>query len=329
MASETYRRVTLRSIPELELVEAHRRHRSQHQLAAAMQQSGSHQIADRSLDPIPLLEVVGIVGELADDLLDRQLRWILIEQVCEDARLRSPILLCGADVQRPGTLLPHGRGGPVRSRYAGRVERALTWVLRAEVVRDSIVVLQRQSIHPYFPAYLHLVQRAAAEGQAAEIKASWKPQLGPYLEVAGAPSSHPYYRPFWEGSGSVDRGWLNGNLAGSFARSSLRAGQPALKVVQPHARGYFSLLDDHWVRCREHLLFGERIPVIHLAAWLFRDFGFQVDGDPPSHRELVAVFAQEFGYESPESEPFRHLYSLPAAGDREWFEPFAAEGEVL
>ena len=60
-----------------------RRQRRHHELAVAVQQARSNQIVNRSLYLIALLEVFGIVGELANDLLDRQLRRVQVKQMSQ------------------------------------------------------------------------------------------------------------------------------------------------------------------------------------------------------------------------------------------------------
>src|SRR5438094_7121989 len=116
------------------------------------------------------------------------------------------------------------------------------WVPPVDVVCRAIEQLRAQSIHPYFPAYLHLRRRAAIQSTTEDIEPSWQ-DLSPFLQVQGAPSAKPHFRPFTLGTGASDAEWLNPNLAGSFAPSSLRPGQPPLKVVEisTTTRGRFNL----------------------------------------------------------------------------------------
>jgi len=197
-----------------------------------------------------------------------------------------------------------------------------SWVLTAEAVRQGIADLRARSIHPFFVAYLHLRQRAAAHGALSGLRPRWRSELGPYLEVAGASATHPYYRPFWDGAGEAGQEWLNGNLAGSFAGSSLRAGSPPMLVVdyEPESRT-FALRDGHWEIAREHLLHGRALPAESLAAFLLRDFGFLTDGPPPTGSDLVGLFANEFGYRSEAAmTEFGHLYEQNGNVDSTWFE---------
>jgi hypothetical protein len=204
------------------------------------------------------------------------------------------------------------------------VSESKCWVLTFDAVRASIEELRGVPSHPFFIAYLHLRQRAAVQGETASLKPNWKRGLGPYLEVAGASARHPYYRPFWDGTAKAGQEWLNGNLAGSFARSSLRVGSPPLRVVDyDDATQTFSLRERHWELARDHLLNGQQLPAEALAAFLLRDFGFITDGKPPTGDDLVLLFADDFGYRGRAfSIEFEHLYSKTDKASDSWFEPF-------
>ena len=212
--------------------------------------------------------------------------------------------------------------------YAAAVPVSNRWVLTTQAVRRGIADLRRRSIHPYFVAYLHLRQCAAAQDATTGLRPRWKAGLGPYLEVDGAPASHPYYRPFWDGAGEAGQEWLNGNLAGSFARSSLRAGSPPMLVVayEPATRT-FALREQHWELALEHLLRGRPLPAEALAAYLLRDFAFDTDdGKPPTGDDLVALFGQEFGYRDELARvEFDRLYERTGAANAVWFERFGEE----
>jgi hypothetical protein len=185
-------------------------------------------------------------------------------------------------------------------------------------VRRSIEDLRTRSIHPFFVAYLYLRQRAAAQGATSGLRPRWKAELGPYLEVDGAPATRPYYRPFWDGVGEAGQEWLNGNLAGSFAGSSLRAGSSPMLVVDydPVTRT-FALREQHWELALRHLLRGRPVPAESLAAFLLRDFALDTDGDdPPTADDLVALFGQEFGYRDDAARvEFKRLYERTEAAN--------------
>ena len=196
------------------------------------------------------------------------------------------------------------------------------FVFSVTAVRNAIADLSNRSIHPFFPAYLYLRQEAKRQGTDSAIKPRWK-ELAVYLEVAGAAARKPYFRPFWEGAAGAGQGWLNANLAGSFAGSSLRPGKPAMSVVD-YDRGSkdFALRGRHWKLAREHLLDEKRMPIGSLCAFMLRDFAFISDSGPPGAADMVDAFLGEFGYGSRDSEEVQYLYDLTIldAGIGGWFE---------
>ena len=201
--------------------------------------------------------------------------------------------------------------------------RVMWYVLTRDAVRDCIEALRGRRIHPYFPAYLHLRQRAAARGSTTGIRPRW-PELSPFLQVGGAPPERPHFRPFTESKGAVDHEWLNPNLAGSYAPSSLRAGQPPLQVVEiGPPPGTFTLRPKHWELARRHLLHGEKLPLMPLAGFLLRDFAFETDDAPPGSADLEAAFAQTFGYTDRSGpQELDYLYDREPTADASWFELF-------
>lgn len=186
-----------------------------------------------------------------------------------------------------------------------------------------IASLRERSVHPYFPAYLHLRQRGAAQGTLSDLQPEWD-ELSTFLQVRNAPSRHPHFRPLTLAAGSSDQEWLNVNLAGSYAPSSLRAGQPPLQVVElGSGRGRLSLREKHWELARKHLLKDEKLPLIPLAGFILRDFGFETDGDePPGNDDLEAAFVEVFGYNDADGPvELDHLYDQTPVATPDWFEP--------
>src|SRR5580704_9599020 len=143
-----------------------------------------------------------------------------------------------------------------------------------EAVRWGIQTLKASRVHPFFLAYLHLRKQAAEQGTMDDIVPDWE-ELGTYLRVRGAPPGKPYYRPLWHGNATdPGRYWLNPNLAGSYAPSSLR--NVPTRVVGING-SHFSLRPEHARLAREHLLYEEPISAIALAAFLYRDFGLMAE----------------------------------------------------
>ena len=198
-------------------------------------------------------------------------------------------------------------------------------VVRTDAVRRGIKDVRKQSFHQFFPAYLHLRQLAGRKGALTGLAPDWS-SLGEYLRVAGAPRTHPFYRPFMPATWSEGRAWLNTNLAGSWAGSSLREGQPPLLVVQYDSDTQtFALREKHWELARQHLLDGRRVNIVPLAVFLYRDFAVESDR-PPNADDLVAIFRKDFGYDSPsDNAEFEFLYDVTNVPDSNtWFEPFQA-----
>jgi hypothetical protein len=119
----------------------------------------------------------------------------------------------------------------------------------------------------------------------------------------------PYLVPFTVDDFEETELWFNKNVAGTYAPSSLRTTTPLLKIGEFEKDGrksWWRLYDNHAELAKKHMCNGQKIPVELLAAFLFRDFGFEVDD--PSADKLVEAFCEEFGYDR-SSEDFTQLYS--------------------
>jgi len=202
---------------------------------------------------------------------------------------------------------------------AATIDNEGPYVIRVEVVRECIAVLREQRIHSFFPAYLHLRRQAAARDRLTDLTPNWN-ELGTLLEVPGGPFGRPYFRPFWPGPAQAGQEWLNPNLAGSYAPSSIR--ELPRRVIDIQG-GKFSLRPRHWELAREHLADNRPVPVLALAGFFLRDFGL-VKRETPSLAELIAIFRQEFGYrDGIDNEEFDYLYDQEWQGSsKQWFEPF-------
>ena len=205
-----------------------------------------------------------------------------------------------------------------------------TYVLTIEAVRASIDLLQEQHIHPFFPAYLHLRQQGVKYEEEGFITPNWS-ELGELLEVPGGPAGRPYFRPFWTQRREAGQEWLNRNLAGSYAPSSIR--NVPRKVIRLNSDGTFGLLPNHWVLARKHLADDRKIPVVALAGFFLRNYGFRAT-DPPELRDLIEEFARTFRYDQDiHDDEFHHLYTATwSRPDIAWFEiwqsPEAPEEQV-
>jgi len=168
---------------------------------------------------------------------------------------------------------------------------------------------------------LCLKRTSYRDGRTTKLHPDFKNFFDTFLGVPGAPKQKPYLRLFLDEKPSAANLWLNSNVAGSFAPSSLR--ETLLKVVKTAGRSTFSLRENHWKLARTHLAEDKRIPVVELAAVLYRDYA--IESPSPTLRQLVRIFREEFGYQEPTSGPghkeFDHLFSDASQSNdgHDWF----------
>lgn len=199
----------------------------------------------------------------------------------------------------------------------------MVYVVRKRIVAQSLSRLRKRKTHTLFAGYLYLQQRASQLGRLEDLRPDFLQFFKQFFFVDNHPLGAPYIKPFTEQKASTKNLWLNENVAGSYAPSSLRPGQAFRQVVNIEGRKY-SLPPDHAQRAFEHLLYFDPVQVADLAVVLYRDFGLL--GDSVTIEDLIDIFAYEFGYANePDSEPdekFRTLYSLETAEswEEDWLE---------
>lgn len=199
----------------------------------------------------------------------------------------------------------------------------MSYVIRKQVVARSLAGLRERRTHTFFAGYLYLQKRASELCRLDDLQPDFLRFFKDFFEVPNHPLGAPYIKPFTEKPPSPKNLWLNENVAGSYAPSSLRPGQPFRQVVNIEGRKY-SLPPDHARRAFEYLLDFTPVQVADLAIVLYRDFGLL--GAPPTIEDLIEIFTYEFGYaDKPGAEPdenFRTLYSLETAQNWEgdWLE---------
>ncbi|MBS1187846.1 MAG: hypothetical protein H6R04_1864 [Burkholderiaceae bacterium] len=151
--------------------------------------------------------------------------------------------------------------------------------------------LRSQKIHRHFAGYLCLCFTATREGRERNLKPAFKAFFDRFLLVGDAPEATPYVVPFNESGSSDANVWLNGNVAGSYAVSSLRPQAPLRRVAELFGTGKsatFSLVEEHESACLEHLLFGHPVNAVALSGFLFRDHSFILtNGQTPTITDLV------------------------------------------
>jgi hypothetical protein len=196
---------------------------------------------------------------------------------------------------------------------------ATAHLLTIDAVKWGIGALSRQRIHPHFLAYLQLHRRAAENPSGYVEEPRWA-ELRPLLEVPGGPPKKPNYRPLWT---SIDNDgsayWFNGNLAGSFAQSSIRKTAGFLIVD-----GHYGLAPGHVEQVVDSLLYGRPAPAVAMGAYFLRNFGFQTADVTPSTSDIVQGFREWFRFE--DDDEFNQIFeSVEPQVDFPWFEPLSTE----
>jgi hypothetical protein len=196
---------------------------------------------------------------------------------------------------------------------ATEMGREMAVVVRPDVVNESVAELVRARMHEHFAGYLCMVRTAARDGSTTNLKPDFVEFFDTFLAVPNAPDGRPYLRPF-NRAGSGPLSWNQANVAGSYAPSSIRPNMAFASVVEINGQGTsatYSLRNGHARLALEHLAHGQKVPVVPLAIFLYRDFALLTEGDP-SAAHLVQMLRHEFGYEDADgrvSDDFRVLYA--------------------
>lgn len=181
-------------------------------------------------------------------------------------------------------------------------------ILRTTAVTSAIDQLLSQRVHPVFAGYLCLKRESARVRQTSRLQPNFWEFHDTFLRVPGGPEGKPYYRPFWNEALVRQKAWYQKNVAGTYAPGSASR-IPAFTQVVSIERQRYSLRERHWELARQYLLGGRPLPVLPLATFLYRDFGFDLS-EPVRVSDLVSIFRREFGYtEQSGDDEFDHLYS--------------------
>jgi hypothetical protein len=178
-------------------------------------------------------------------------------------------------------------------------------LLRVEAVRKSLQKLIDAKIHQHFAGYLAILRTAAIEGRNSDLVPDYKGFYNDFFLAEGLPAKRPYVVPF-KGNSTKKPPLQNKNVAGSYAPSSLRGVAPLLSLVSIDSSGKgaadrYSLKNDHAVKALGLLLRNTPLPVLELAIFLYRNYGFTEDS--ASADGLVTTFRSDFGLgqEGPQS----------------------------
>lgn len=189
-------------------------------------------------------------------------------------------------------------------------------MLTIDAVRRSIEALQKPFIHEQFLAYLHLRKRSVEEGTLTGIEPVWT-EVGRLLAVEGGPPNKPNYRPISSRTKHDLAGyWLNPNIPGSYAPSSVRRVSRFMLDVSGSG---FSLPPDHAEQALKAHLDNQRPSAWSFAGFFLRDYGF--DRSASTAQDLIDGFCDVFRFEStaPGSD-FDTLFTIGNEPDIVWFE---------
>lgn len=173
-------------------------------------------------------------------------------------------------------------------------------VLTISHVAQSLEKLRKLGIHRNAIMYLWIKRAATQQQTTKNIKIDFREFFERFLTVRNAPTDRlnkPYIIPFESSNAKL---WLNRNLAGSFAPSSIRQDNPVNTVITLEGTGAsvrYSLKPNHAKQALLNL-FKTKLPVLELAIFMYRDFGF--DSEEMNAEKLLAVFKAEFGYSTEE-----------------------------
>jgi predicted ATPase len=206
----------------------------------------------------------------------------------------------------------------------------MIYVAPKSLVARAIRRLRGRQIHPLFAGYLHLQERAAHLGRPEDLQPDFSGFYKRYFYVPDHPIGTPYIKPFTDKPANVRNLWLNKNVAGSYAPSSLREDQPFRRVVQIDADGRYSLRPNHARLARKHLLYDQAVSAVDLAIFLYRDYG--LTGTEIVAASFVDVFVERFGYaDKLKDRPPNEFDALYEAEDEELSRPLevASDFDVL
>lgn len=185
---------------------------------------------------------------------------------------------------------------------------------KVEAVRKAITTLSAARIHPTFSGYLGLLRTAALQRTMTGLQWDYKEFFETFLRVTGGPPDRPYLRPFWDEDSTEQKMWYQENVAGTYSPSTaprIVAFSAVVGVTGKGRAGRYSLKARHWEQARTHLTNSNRVPVVPLAVFLFRDFSFE--GPEVKMSDVVSVFRSEFGFtdkHSPDwNTAYQHLFS--------------------
>lgn len=183
------------------------------------------------------------------------------------------------------------------------------FVLKPEVVKSCLWDLAERPTHRHFPGYLTIVRTAHLTGATTELNPDFRGFHDAFLRVRNYTDYYlgghkadeetpPYLNPFGPGTDpDPDKLWLNPNVAGTYAPSSVRSGVAFTDVVEVDGSGSsatYSLADDHAEGAFESFCNEQKLPLGALSCFLYRDFAVE----KPQTDRYTNIFLHEFGYKT-------------------------------
>ena len=177
--------------------------------------------------------------------------------------------------------------------------------LSIPTVEAAIKRLQESKAHEQSVFYLSLLKLSTEYDDLSDCPASAYQQIiSKWLDVPGG--SSPYYRPFASRGESY---WMNPNLAGSFAPSSLRDEKKTLFYT---SEGKLRLPSVSEISSK--LIGGHLIPAWALAAFLFRNCSLASPSEHITDRELVELLSRYFALG--DLELFSSIFDFSTSGEK-------------
>lgn len=177
--------------------------------------------------------------------------------------------------------------------------------LNKPVVTLAVQTLRASKIHPTFAGYLCLKRAERLAGSSKDLRPAFREFFDEYLRPSNGTDGRPYLRPFSSTGDLSSEPWMNQNVAGSYAPSSLRERSPFRRIFsisQGASPNQFSwsFADASAEIAKRELLHNSRIKAWALAVYLYRDFLFESEDGTESLADLIGVFRDEFAFRQAE-----------------------------
>lgn len=183
-----------------------------------------------------------------------------------------------------------------------------TYVLNPDLVNKAVEDLHDRRIHPHFATYLGLTRYAELHGTRRRMQYPYAEYLEKHYRVEASSgrnmiidgSEKQFLTPFtlqyipeskWTGDN-----WQQQVSPGTAGRSQADQGLHMVADMDGDEMIY-TLHDDHVDEALEYLLFGDPVPAIPVAAYLYRNRGFVPESGEPELMDIEELFREEYGFQ--------------------------------